>query len=138
MATPSIIKIPRVFVVDAVVNGNANLTPAVLTILQDADFEWWWMAISRTDARLKMLLTEAATSRDMIYSGSQQGAGTQFLGVNVDNLAGTVAGNGAFPVAVPYVMPASRQYTHRFSDSSGAQNTVEVVYHGFALLQVSS
>jgi hypothetical protein len=125
-------------VVDVVVGASANLVPGVLTIPQDADFEWWWLAITRTNAALKMLLEEGATGKRMIYNGSQQAAGTQFLGVNVDNLAGTVAGNGAFPIGVPYVMPASRQYTHQFSDSSAAQNTVEVVYHGFALLQVSS
>lgn len=133
---PQIVKIPRALVVDAVVLANAQLSPSLLTIPQDADFEWWWLAISRTDPRLKLLLTESGTSRQMIFPGSQLAAGTQFLGVNVDNLAGTVAGNGSFPIAVPYVMPASRQYTHQFSDSSGAPNTVEVVYHGFALLAV--
>lgn len=135
---PSIVKIPRVLVVDAVVTASAQLFPALLTIPQDADFEWWWLAISRTSALLKMLLTESGTQRQMIFPGSQLAQGTQFLGVNVDNLAGTVAGNGAFPVAVPYVMPASRSYTHQFTDSSAAQNTVEVVYHGFALLAVPS
>ena len=133
---PQIVKIPRVLVVDAAVLANAQLSPALLTIPQDADFEWWWLAISRTSPLLKLLLTESGTSRQMIFPGSQLAAGTQFLGVNVDNLAGTVAGNGSFPIAVPYVMPASRQYTHQFSDSSGAPNTVEVVYHGFALLAV--
>jgi hypothetical protein len=133
---PQIVKIPRALVVDAVVTANAQLFPALLTIPQDADFEWWWLALSRTSALLKLLLTESGTSRQMIFPGSQLAAGTQFLGVNVDNLAGTVAGNGSFPIAVPYVMPASRQYTHQFSDTSGAPNTVEVVYHGFALLAV--
>jgi hypothetical protein len=134
---PQIVKIPRVLVVDAAVTANAQLFPALLTIPQDADFEWWWLAISRTSPLLKLLLTESGTSRQMIFPGSQLAAGTQFLGVNVDNLAGTVAGNGSFPIAVPYVMPASRQYTHQFSDTSAAPNTVEVVYHGFALLAVS-
>jgi len=133
---PQIVKIPRVLVVDVAVLANAQLSPSLLTIPQDADFEWWWLAISRTDPRLKLLLTESGTSRQMIFPGSQLAAGTQFLGVNVDNLAGTVAGNGSFPIAVPYVMPASRQYTHQFSDTSGLLNTVEVVYHGFALLAV--
>jgi hypothetical protein len=133
---PQIVKIPRVLVVDVAVLANAQLSPSLLTIPQDADFEWWWLAISRTDPRLKLLLTESGTSRQMVFPGSQLAAGTQFLGVNVDNLAGTVAGNGSFPIAVPYVMPASRQYTHQFSDTSGLLNTVEVVYHGFALLAV--
>lgn len=134
---PQIVKIPRVLVVDAAVTANAVFFPALLTIPQDADFEWWWLAISRTSGLLKLMLTESGTSRQMIFSGSQLAAGTQFQGVNVDNLAGTVAGNGSFPIAVPYVMPASRQYTHQFSDSSAAPNAVEVVYHGFALLAVS-
>src|SRR5271157_4137038 len=132
---PQIVKIPRVLVVDAAVTGNAILFPSLLTIPQDADFEWWWLAISRTSALLKLILTESGTQRQMIFPGSQLTTG-QFLGVNVDNLAGTVAANGSFPIAVPYVMPASRQYTHQFSDTSGVLNTVEVVYHGFALLAV--
>ena len=132
---PQIVKIPRVLVVDAAVTGNAILFPSLLTIPQDADFEWWWLAISRTSALLKLILTESGTQRAMIFPGSQLTTG-QFLGVNVDNLAGTVAANGSFPIAVPYVMPASRQYTHQFSDTSGVLNTVEVVYHGFALLAV--
>ena len=132
-----IVKIPRVLVVDAVVPLNTQL-PSILTIPQDADFEWWFLAAFRTDSRMKVLITEAATQRAMIYSGSQQSSSSVFNGVFIDNLAGLVASNGAFPVAVPYVMPASRSYQHAFTDSSGAQNTVQLVYHGFALLQVAS
>ena len=131
-----IVKIPRVLVVDAAVTGNASL-PSILTIPQDADFEWWFLAASRTSALMKVLIVEAATQRAFSYSGAQQSSGTVFQGVNIDNLAGTVAANGAFPIAVPYVMPASRAYQHVFTDSSGQTNTVELVYHGFALLQVS-
>lgn len=137
-ASGGIVKIPRVLVVDAVVAANAQLTPALLTIPQDADFEWWWLAIFRTSGSLKLLLAEAGTQRQLIYSGSQLAQANQFLGMFVDNLAGLVANNGAFPIAVPYVMPASRTYTHQFTDSSGAPNTVEMAYHGFALLQVAS
>lgn len=131
-----IIKIPRVLVVDAVVPLNTQL-PSVLTIPQDADFEWWFLAAFRTDSRMKVLITEAATQRAMIFSGSQQSSSTVFNGVFIDNLAGLVSGNGAFPIGVPYVMPASRIYQHAFTDSSGAQNTVQLAYHGFALLKVA-
>ena len=132
-----IVKIPRVILVDAVVPLNSQL-PSVLTIPQDADFEWWFLAAFRTDSRMKLLITEAATTRQMIFSGSQQSSSTVFNGVFIDNLAGLIASNGAFPIAVPYVMPASRSYQHAFTDSSGAQNTVQLAYHGFALLQVAS
>lgn len=132
-----IVKIPRVLVVDAVVPLSSQL-PSILTIPQDADFEWWFLAAFRTDSRMKVLITEAATQRQMIFAGSQQSSSTVFNGVFIDNLAGLVSGNGAFPIAVPYVMPASRSYQHAFTDSSGAQNTVQLAYHGFALLQVGS
>ncbi len=132
-----IVKIPRVLVVDAVVPLSSQL-PSILTIPQDADFEWWFLAAFRTNAAMKVLITEAATQRAMIYSGSQQSSSTVFSGVFIDNLAGLVSGNGTFPIAVPYVMPASRSYQHQFTDSSGAQNTVQLAYHGFALLQVAS
>lgn len=136
-ATAGIVKIPRVHIVDSVValNSTAN---SLLTIQQDADFEWWWLSIQRTNAALKVLITEAATNRQLIYAGSAPTGGSVFNGMFVDNLAGLVANNGAFPIAVPYVMPASRVYQHTFLDSSGAQNTVQMAYHGFALLQVSS
>jgi hypothetical protein len=132
-----IVKIPRVLVVDVVVAASGQLVPAILTIPQDADFEWWWLAIFRTSGLLKLLLTEAGTQKQLIYSGSQLSQAGQFLGAFVDNLAGLVSGNGAFPIAIPYVMPASRSYTHQFTDSSAAPNTVQMVYHGFALLKVA-
>ena len=137
-AAPSIVKIPRALIVDVVVAASALLVPVILTVPQDAEFEWWWLAIFRTSGNLKLLLTEAGTQKALIYSGSQLSQANQFLGVFVDNLAGLVSNNGAFPIAVPYVMPASRSYTHQFSDFSGAQNTVQMVYHGFALLQTPS
>jgi len=36
------------------------------------------------------------------------------------------------------VMPATRTYQHTFTDLSGAANTVELAYSGYALLQVAS
>lgn len=132
----NIIKIPRIHVVDITV-ASAATGGAVLTIQADADFEWWWLAISRTSALLKALISEAGTAnRQMIYSGNVQAS--NFQGVFVDNLAGLVANNGALPIAVPYVMPAGRIYSHQISDqTSGAPNICQFAYHGFALLRTS-
>ena len=136
-ASGGIVKVPRVLIVDAVVTASAVLFPALLTIPQDADFEWWWLSLYRTNAALKVLINEQGTgSRQLIWSGSQLSQANQFVGMFVDNLAGLVANNGVFPIAVPYVMPASRVYMHQFTDSSAAQNTVQLAYHGFALLNV--
>lgn len=136
VAASGILKVPRVHIVDAVVPLNASLD-AVMQIQADADMEWWFLSISRTNALLKVLIAEAGSgNRQFIYSGNPQAQA--FQGILVDNMAGLVANNGAFPIAVPYVMPAGRTYTHHFTDSSGAQNTAQFAYHGFALLRVAS
>lgn len=137
VAASGILKVPRIHIVDAVV-PNAGQQSPVMTIQADADFEWWWLSIFRTNALMKALIAEAgAANRQFVYSGNPQA--NNFQGILVDNLAGLVANNGAFPIAVPYVMPAGRIYTHQLTDqASGGNNTVKIAYHGFALLRVAS
>ena len=141
-AQPTIVKYPRALVVDAVVNPTALAAPvqngALLTIPQDSDFEWWWIALFRTSAQMKINIQEAATTRYFFYNQSGQSGAAGFQGIFVDLWAGLVSNNGAFPQAIPYVMPAARQYPHTFTDLSGAANTVELAYHGYALLQLGS
>lgn len=131
------VKVPRVILVDAVVPASQQGFPSVLTIPQDADFEWQWLSAFRTDPNLKLLITDAGTQRQLIYSGALQQA-TAFNGIYIDNLAGLIANNGGFPVTVPYIMPASRVYQFLFTDLSGNQNTVQLAFHGSALLPMSS
>jgi hypothetical protein len=132
--TPGLIKIPRVHVLDLTAATGASVGGG-MTIQADADFEWWFLAIQRTSALLKALIAEAgAGNRQFIYSGNPQQQ--NFQGVFVDNLAGLVAQNGAFPIAIPYVMPAGRIYQHQITDTgSGAPNVCQFAYHGFALLR---
>lgn len=138
---PSIVKYPRTLVVDLVVNPGAAAPPVqngtLLTIPQDSDFEWWWIALFRTSGNLKVNIQETATQRSFFYNQSGQASAAGFQGIFVDLWAGLVANNGAFPQAIPYVMPAARQYNHAFTDLSGAANTVELAYIGYALLQIS-
>lgn len=131
------VKVPRVILVDAVVTASAVAFPSVLTVPQDADFEWWWLAAFRTNGALKVLITDSGTQRQLIYSGSLQQANA-FRGILVDNLAGLVSLNGAFPIAIPYIMPASRVYQHLFTDLSGSDNTVQLAYHGYANLPMGN
>ena len=135
-AQPTVVKYPRWLIVDAVVGASAQ-AGANLQIPNDADFEWWWIAAFRTSGLLKLTIQETGTQRFMVYP--QQGIAGQagFAGMFIDLFAGLVSNNGAFPVTVPYVMPGSRVYAHTFTDSSGAQNTVELAYIGYALLQIA-
>ena len=127
------------YVLDTVVVGNAVQQPAQMQILTDADFEWWWLIGSRTSNLLKVLIKEAATGRDFIgTTASTVSGGGAFNGINFDLLCGTAAAVAAFPLAVPFVMPATRTYTILFSDTSGVNNTVELVFSGFKLWQKPS
>lgn len=136
-AQSGLLKIPRALVADVVVGASAVQTPLVLNNQADGDFEMWFLAIFRTNAALKLLWEEGGSTRKFIYSGAQPQT-TQFNGLFVDNLAGLVASNGAFPIAVPYVFPANRQMTFALTDTSAAPNTFEIVLHGYVLLPVSS
>lgn len=122
------------YVLDRVVPASAVQDPNQLQILADADFEWWWTMASRTSALLKVLIKEAATGRDFIgtTASAVSGAGA-FNGINIDLLCGTAAATAAFPLAVPFVMPATRTYSVLFTDTSAAPNTVELVFSGFKL-----
>lgn len=131
-----ILKVPRALVGDVVVAANAVQTPLILNNQADGDFEMWFVSIFRTNASLKLLWEEGGSTRRFIYSGAQPQT-SQFNGLFVDNLAGLVASNGAFPIAVPYVFPANRQMSYALSDTSGASNTFEIVLHGYVLLPVS-
>lgn len=127
------------YVLDRVVPANAVQDPNQLQILADADFELWWLIGSRTSNLLKVLMKEAATGRDFIgtTASAVSGAGA-FNGINFDLLCGAASAAAAWPLAVPFVMPATRTYTLLFTDTSGANNTVELVFSGFKLWQKPS
>ena len=122
------------YVLDRVVPASAVQDPNQLQILSDADFEWWWLLASRTSGSLKVLMKEQATGRDFIGTTASAVAGAAtFNGIFIDNWCGTAAAGAAFPLAVPYIMPATRVYSLLFTDLSAAPNTVQLVYSGFKL-----
>jgi len=123
------------YVLDRTVPANATQDPNQLQILSDADFEWWWVLASATSAaQLKVMMKEQATGRDFIGTSPQaQAGGAVFNGIFLSNWCGTAAANAAFPLAVPYIMPATRVYSLLFTDTSGAPNVTEVVFSGFKL-----
>ncbi|HKM99446.1 MAG TPA: hypothetical protein VJX23_02935 [Candidatus Binataceae bacterium] len=122
------------YVLDRIVPASAVQDPNQLQILSDADFEWWWILAARTSSLLKVLMKEAATGRDFIQTTASSVSGVAvFNGINIDLWAGTAAATAAFPLAVPYIMPATRTYSLLFTEQSGAPNTVELVFSGFKL-----
>lgn len=122
------------YVLDATVTASAVQQPFSVQILSDADFEWWWVKASRTSNLLKVLMTEAGTGRAFIGTTASAVAGsTSFNGINIDNWAGTALATAAFPLAVPYILPANRSYSFLFTDTSGSTNTVQIVLSGYKL-----
>lgn len=120
------------YVLDRAVPANATQDPNQLQILSDADFEWWWTLASRTSNLLKIMMKEQATGRDFIQTSANQAQGA-FNGIQIDNWCGTAQANAAFPLAVPYIMPATRVYQFLFTDTSGGTNTVQLCFSGFKL-----
>jgi hypothetical protein len=123
------------YVLDRTVPANAVQDPNALQILSDADFEWWWWGGTATvAASLKVMMKEQATGRDFIQTSPQaQAGGAVFNGAFMSNLFGSAGANALMPLAVPYIMPATRVYSLFFTDSSGAPNITEVIFSGFKL-----
>jgi hypothetical protein len=122
------------YVLDRVVPANAVQDPNALQILSDADFEWWWLGATRSSNLLKVAMKEQATGRDFVGTSPQaQAGGVVFNGINIDNWCGNAQGNALMPLAVPYIMPATRVYSFFFTDTSGAPNSVELIFSGFKL-----
>src|SRR5271165_4824368 len=106
------------YVLDRTVPASAVQDPNALQILSDADFEWWWTIASRTSNLLKVLMKEQATGRDFIGTTASATSGqSTFNGIQIDNWAGTALATAAFPLAVPYIMPATRVYSLLFTDT---------------------
>lgn len=119
---------------DMNVQPSAIQQPGNLQILSDADFEWWFNKVFRTNGSLKLLLKEQATGRDFVGTTATvtSGPGT-FNGILIDLWGGQANQSGSFPLAIPYIMPATRVYTLLLTDLSAAINVVQIVFSGFKL-----
>ena len=121
------------YVADVTVTASTTV-PYMMQILADADFEWWWTAASRTSGLLKILMTEQGTGRQFIGTTASTVSGQGvFNGINIDLWCGLASASAAFPIAVPFVMPATRTYQLLLTDSSGQNNVVEINFSGFKL-----
>lgn len=116
---PEPLRVPFDYTVDVVVplNGQGSAT---LQINQDADFEWIWIVSTQTNAALTVVVTDNGTGRKLMSNP-----------INIANFAGTA--QLPFPLVEPFILPRSTSYLFQFQDSSGAQNTVEVVLRGYKL-----
>ncbi len=113
------LRVPFEYVVNAVVPLNGNL-PVTLQIQQDADFEWVFRIGSRTDPRVTVDVSDGATGRK--YTSAP---------ANVDNYFGTA--QLPFPLVEPFIIARATSINFSFTDSSGAQNTVQLILSGYKL-----
>ena len=126
MATPKVapilppLRIPFDYVINAVVPLNSLGFPVSLQIQQDADFEIVFLAGTRTSPLADVQMSDGATGRNF-SSGP----------VNVDNFFGTA--QLPFPLVEPYIIARSSSVNFTFRDTSGAQNTIQLVLRGYKL-----
>lgn len=114
---------PFAYVVNAIVAANGNLL-ATKQISSESDFEWVATVATYTSANLTVQFTD--------------GSSTQFTDnpINIALFAGTA--QLPFLVALgsePYVFGGGSVISMTFQDSSGAQNTVQLVMWGFKLIK---
>lgn len=114
------LRIPFDYVVNAVVPLNSTGFPVSLQIQQDADFEIVFIVGSRTSPLADVQMSDGATGRS--FSNAP---------VNVDNFFGTA--QLPFPLVEPYIIARSTSVNFSFRDTSGAQNTIQVVLRGYKL-----
>jgi hypothetical protein len=91
----------------------------VLQIQFDSDFEWIWIVGSRTGT-FSIQLNDSSTGRNLSNSP-----------VNDVNFMGT--GQLPFPLVEPYLLARSTTITAAVTDTSGAGNTIQLVFRGYKL-----
>jgi hypothetical protein len=108
------------YVFDAVVplNGVFSVTKQLAT---DSGFECIFFVASRTSALLTIQVIDSSRGSQSLSDNP----------VNIDNWAGTA--QNPFPLVYAYYFPPGTSITMKFTDTSGAQNTVEVVMRGHKL-----
>lgn len=119
-AVPPPLRIPFDYVVNAVVPANSNGFNVSLQIQQDADFEIVFLTGSHTSPLADVAMQDGATGRN--FSNAP---------VNVDNFFGTA--QLPFPLVEPYIIARSSSVNFTFRDTSGAQNTIQLVLRGYKL-----
>jgi len=120
------LRIPFDYVVNAIVPANAGQPggPAAfvvsLQVQQDSDFEWVFTVGTSTSPSGDVNVSDGATGRNLMNAP-----------VNYANYFGTA--QLPFPLVEPYIIARSTAVNFSFRDSSGAQNTVQLVLRGFKL-----
>jgi hypothetical protein len=117
---PPPVRVPFDYVVNAIVPANSPGFAVSLQIQQDADFEIVFLAGTRTSPLADVQMQDGATGRN--FSN---------LPVNVDNFFGSA--QLPFPLVEPYVLTKSTSVNFSFRDTSGFQNTIQLVLKGYKL-----
>jgi hypothetical protein len=120
------LRIPFDYVINAVVPANSGQPGGPgglnvsLQIQQDADFEWVFTVGTRTSPLADVDIKDGATGRSLNSAP-----------VNVDNFFGTA--QLPFPLVEPYIIARSTAINFVFRESSGVQNTIQLVLRGYKL-----
>jgi hypothetical protein len=101
-----------------VLAGNA-VGNTVLQIQFDSDFEWIWIVGSSTGT-YTIQINDSSTGRNLSNSP-----------VNNTNFVGTA--QLPFPLVEPYLLARSTTITAAITDTSGAGNTIQLVFRGYKL-----
>lgn len=112
------IRVPFQYVLNAVLLANQAL-PGAIQIQQDSDFEWIFRIATQTGT-FTVQITDLATGRVLMSAP-----------VNNANYFGTA--QLPMPNLEPYIFARSSSIGVLITDTSGAGNTVQIVFDGYKL-----
>jgi hypothetical protein len=112
------------YVFPSITLGALASGSSVLQIQFDADFEWIWIVASRTGP-FTIQMQDGSTGR--YFSNSP---------INDVNFAGTA--QLPFPLVEPYLLARSASIQAAVTDTSNAQNTIQLVLRGYKLFPQSN
>lgn len=125
-----VLRIPDAYVLNAGLTALQKLT-FTIQIQQKADFEWVNRIASSTGS-FRVRIQDGATGRDLItFNPSLTGSTLDPNTVANVNYFGTAPLPN--PLLQPYTFARSGSIIVTITDTSGAGNTVEIVFDGFSL-----
>jgi hypothetical protein len=126
---PTPARIPIWYIVHQVIGANATI-PASLQILAQADFEWVFTASSQTSSLLNVTMFDGSTGRLITQPQNTQNINVGVLPISL--FAGTA--QLPFPLLEPYIIARASTVQFYLTDTSGAQNTIDLALIGFQLI----
>ena len=120
--------LPFWYPINATLTANQSGITGIVTIDNDADFEMRELIASSTGS-FQIQLVDRYTSRPLMPFNIPDNAGNIVFGINNANIWGTA--QLPFILPIPYMLLRTATLAATFKDTSGAGNTIQLIFWGY-------